>query len=172
MKLWVDGSSANSIGQAVKMKVSEVTADVNYQVKSRGARAVNALRNAELRVLQGQRHGKVYKKPDTHGRASKATRALMKDYGHKLRRGQLYRASAPGEPPARRMGNLRLHWNGDVKMRDIPRGTEVLAVLESGEKYAEMLENGTSQMAPRPFVEKIKEEAMTEIKKIYSEPYT
>ena len=68
MKLWVDGDSANSIGHAIRMKVSEVTADIDYQTKSRGTRAVNALRNAELRVLQGQRSGRKYRKQI--GRAS------------------------------------------------------------------------------------------------------
>ena len=46
-----------------------------------------------------------------------------------------------------------------------------MAVLESGEKYASMLENGTSKIAPRPFVDKIKEKAEPEIRKIYGEPY-
>ncbi len=45
------------------------------------------------------------------------------------------------------------------------------AVLESGEKYAAALEKGTSKMAPRPFVERIKEKAMPEIEKIYRESY-
>ena len=84
----------------------------------------------------------------------------------------MYTASAPGEPPARRSGNLRLHWYGDVQTRAASKGTEVLAVLESGERYASVLENGTPKMAPRPFVERIKTEAAPEIKKIYSEPYT
>ena len=44
--------------------------------------------------------------------------------------------------------------------------------MESGERYASVLENGTPKMAPRPFVERIKTEAAPEIKKIYSEPYT
>ena len=52
------------------------------------------MRNAELEVLKGQRSGRTYRKPH-----SKAT----------------YTASAPGEPPARRTGNLRMHWNGQVK---------------------------------------------------------
>ncbi len=165
MKLWVDGDSANSIGHAIRMTVSEVTADIDYQVKSRGTRAVNALRNAEKRVLQGQRSGRKYRKPYTGGK-SKAER---KKSGY---RPPMYTASAPGEPPARRSGNLRLHWYGDVQPRATSRGTEVLAVLESGERYASALENGTSKMAPRPFVERIKAEAAPEIKKIYSEPYT
>ena len=85
----------------------------------------------------------------------------------------MYTASAPGEPPARRTGNLRLHWNGQVKTgASSGDGVEIIAELESQEPYAALLENGTSKMAARPFVEKIKEEAAPEIQKIYSEPYT
>ena len=57
-------------------------------------RAVNAIRNAELEVLRGKRSGRVYRKPHTKSH---------------------YTASAPGEPPARRTGNLRLNWNGTVE---------------------------------------------------------
>ena len=67
-----------------------------------------------------------------------------------------------------------MHWNGEVKTRNTSCGVEVIAALESGEKYAGILESGTNdgKIAPRPFVEKIKEKAMPEIQKIYSEPYT
>lgn len=59
------------------------------------------------------------------------------------------------------------------KKRNQPDGgIEVVAELESMEPYAVHLEHGTPKMAPRPFVEKIKEEAAPEIRKIYSEPYT
>lgn len=164
MKLWKE-SDSGGIGSAVRVKVKEQVADINRQALSRGTRAVNALRTAELEVLKGQRGGKVYKKSGTYGAPTSATRKLSKDYAHKLKGGQLYRASAPGEPPARRTGALRLHWNGNGKK-------QVIAELESGEKYASMLEEGTTKMAPRPFVEKIKEEAMPEIQRIYSESYT
>ena len=130
------------------------------------------MRNAELEVLRGQRSGKVYKKPYTHGKATKATKELSREYGHKLRGGQLYRASAPGEAPARRSGNLRLHWSGDVESRNKPDGgIEVLAELESGEKYAYYLEEGKG-MEKRPFIEKIKEKALPEIERIYNRPFT
>ena len=150
MKLWSDGKNG-SAGNAIKMKILEVTSNVNRQVKSRGVRVVNAIRTAELEVLKGRRSGRVYRKPYT----KMAT----------------YTASAPGEPPARRTGNLRMHWNGHVEARNTSSGTEVTSVLESCERYAYNLENGTSKMAPRPFVEKIKETAMPEIQKIYSESY-
>jgi len=112
------------------------------------------------------------KKPYTNGRATKEKKELSKEYGHKLRGGQLYRASAPGEAPARRSGNLRLHWAGDVVARQKQgNGVEVMAVLESQEKYAYYLEEGKG-MEARPFVEKIKQKALPEIEKIYNRPFT
>lgn len=172
MKLWVNGE-AGSPGAAIRAKVSGRTADINHETKSRSVRALNALRNAELRVLKGPRSGRVYHVPGTYGRASKATRKLKGEYGHRLRRGQLYRASAPGEAPARRTGNLRMHWDGDAESTPTSNGgVSVLIAIESQERYAGDLEKGTPRMAPRPFVEKIKQEAIPEIRKIYREPYT
>lgn len=151
MKLWVDGK-AGSAGSAIRATVKDQVMNINRKVVSRGVRAVNAIRNAELEVLKGQRSGKVYRKP-----YSKAT----------------YTASAPGEPPARRTGNLRMHWNGQVKSENSSGGgVAIIAELESQEPYASYLENGISKMAARPFTEKIKEKADPEIKRIYSEPYT
>lgn len=150
--LWSEGSSPNSAGVAVRAKVKDIKADINQKVASRGTRAVNALRNAELDVLKGQRSGKKYRKPYT----KKAT----------------YTASAPGEPPARRTGNLRLHWSGDVSSQGNSNGGMTLNVaLESQEKYAAYLENGHGKVAARPFVDRIKEKAEPEVKKIFNEPY-
>lgn len=65
-----------------------------------------------------------------------------------------------------------MHWNGQVKRENVSGGgVAVVAELESQEPYAAALEHGTPNMAPRPYVEKIKEEAMQKIRKIYSEPY-
>lgn len=153
MKLWVDGKPGNA-GSAIRATIKEQVTDINRKVVSRGVRAVNAMRNAELEVLKGKRSGKVYRKP-----FSKAT----------------YTASAPGEAPARRTGNLRMHWNGQVKSENSSNGgVAIIAELESNEPYAVFLEHGVpkTNMAARPFVDKIKEKAEPEIKKIYSEPYT
>lgn len=149
MRLWVE-TDANSAGRAVQAKVGEMTADINRQIVSRATRAVNELRNAELEVLKGQRSGKRYRK-----------------YPYR----STYQASAPGEPPARRTGNLRLHWNGTVETSPHGNGVEVKAVLESQEKYAVYLEEGTKKMAARPFHDRIVEKARPNIEKIYSEPY-
>lgn len=172
MKLWTEGENGNP-GRAIRAAVRDQVSEINRKVASRGVRAVNAIRNAELEVLKGQRSGRVYKKPGTYGRASKATKAMAKDYGHKLRGGQLYRASAPGEAPARRTGNLRQHWSGQVRSENLSDGgVAIVAELESNEPYAAGLEKGTSKVAARPFVEQIKEKALPEIQKIYREPYT
>ena len=151
MKLWVDGKSGGA-GSVIRATVKGQVEKINRKVVSRGVRAVNAIRNAELEVLKGQRGGRIYRKPHT----KRAT----------------YTASAPGEPPARRTGNLRMHWNGQVKSEGSSGGgVSIIAELESQESYAGYLENGTSKMAARPFVEKIKEKAAPEIQRIYSEPY-
>lgn len=134
----------------LKIAVDDTIKKVNREAASRGTRAVNAIRNAELEVLRGKRSGRVYRKPHTKSH---------------------YTASAPGEPPARRTGNLRLNWNGTVESSNTGSGLRVTAVLESQERYSTYLENGTRRMAPRPFKQPISEKAMPEIERIYHEKY-
>lgn len=134
----------------LKIAVDDTVKKVNLEAASRGTRAVNAIRNAELEVLRGKRSGRVYRKPHTKSH---------------------YTASAPGEPPARRTGNLRLNWNGTVESSSTGSGLRVTAVLESQERYSAYLENGTRRMAPRPFKQPISEKAMPEIERIYHEKY-
>ena len=134
----------------LKVAVDDTVKKINREAASRGMRAVNAIRNAELEVLRGKRSGRVYRKPHTKSH---------------------YTASAPGEPPARRTGNLRLNWNGTVESSSTGSGLRVTAVLESQERYSTYLENGTRRMAPRPFKQPISEKAMPEIERIYHEKY-
>lgn len=134
----------------LKIAVDDTVKKVNREAASRGTRAVNAIRNAELEALRGKRSGRVYRKPHTKSH---------------------YTASAPGEPPARRTGNLRLNWNGTVESSSTGSGLRVTAVLESQERYSTYLENGTRRMAPRPFKQPISEKAMPEIERIYHEKY-
>lgn len=134
----------------LKIAVDDTVKKVNREAASRGVRAVNAIRNAELEVLRGKRSGRIYRKPHSMAR---------------------YTASAPGEPPARRTGALRLNWNGTVESAGTSSGVRISAVLESQERYSAYLENGTSRMAPRPFKQPIAEKAMPEIERIYREKY-
>lgn len=146
-------SSTDNAQDVFKIVVDKIVQDCGRQVVSRGTRVVNALRNAELDVLKGQRSGKIYRKPHT----KKAT----------------YKASAPGEAPARRTGALRLSWTGEVS-GDNSSGNEakITAVLQSNQKYSGYLEDGTPRMDARPYKDKIIEKATPEIKAIYNEPYS
>lgn len=145
-------SSIGQAGAALRIAVDRVVENVGRQAVSRGTRAVNAIRNAELDILKGSRGGRVYKKPH-----SSAT----------------YTASAPGEPPARRSGALRLNWHGAVEGGSSGGGgVQITATLESEQSYSGYLENGTSKMAPRPYKDRIIEKATPEIVAIYNEPYS
>ena len=137
--------------EGVREAVDQTVKKINQQVKKRATRVKNALRNAELEVLKGQRSGRKYRKPGSSRR---------------------YTASAPGEPPARRTGALRLQWTGGVDSSSSSRkGVSVTAYIESNVPYAGYLEHGTSRIAPRPYVDRIKEKAQPEIESIMSEGY-
>ena len=69
--------------------------------------------------------------------------------------------SAPGGTPGVRSGNLRRNWT-------MFHSDEIFGI-ESGMEYAGYLEHGTRKMAARPFVEKIKTDAMPKIKAIFEE---
>lgn len=148
MKLWINTDSVNSAGRQVHATIKGMKSDIDRKILSRGTRIVNVMRNVELEVLSGQRSGKIYRKPYT--------------------KSATYTASAPGEVPARRTGNLRLHWSGQVKRKS---SSVVVAELESNEKYSAYLEKGTKKMAPRPFANKILEKAKPEAERILREPY-
>lgn len=146
MKLYIDTASVRTAGAQIRPTVEGLSKEVGRKVASYGMRAVNELRNAELEVLKGQRTGKRYRMPH------------RKTY---------YTASAPGESPARRTGNLRLRWNGHVETEQSGGNTTVKAVLESDTKYATYLEHGTKKMAQRPIVDPITEKAAPKIIKLY-----
>jgi len=140
---------------------------LKLQVASRTYRASNELRNAALLVLRGQRHGRRYKVPGTY-------RLQLDKATGKKRYGRYYTASAPGEPPAVRTGVFRLSWQTNPRIED----GKYTAAIESAAKtdggnhvLGEILENGTSRMAPRPYMDAVKEKAEKNIVRIYSQPY-
>ena len=167
------GAASQVIGKTIAVTLK----GLQKEVSQRAYRVSNELRNASLRVLRGSRSGRVYKVPATHGeRATKATKAMMKDYGHKLRGGVLYRASAPGEPPAVRTGHFRLSWGTHVHVEKKGVHFRAVSAIESKERaggrlLGEMLENGTGKMKPRPYKQAIINQAMPKIKAIYGKPF-
>jgi len=141
------GAGSSIISDAAKQKVETI----RHEVVSRSYQAANELRSASLYVLRGQGGGRRYRIPGTR---------------------QTYQASAPGSPPAVRTGAFRLSWAPRV----VAQGDEVIASIESNLMVGrwvlgELLENGTSRMAPRPYKERIKDRALPNIIAIFSKPY-
>ena len=131
----------------------KVLHSVQDQAKSRTIRAANAIKKASNKVLSnaGGRSGRSYRKPST----SKAK----------------YTASAPGQPPALRSGNLRGSWKTLPEGEMIGSGMVFTPGIHSDVIYAPFLEYGTSKMAARPFETRIKQESWPEVKQIYGQPY-
>ncbi len=79
--------------------------------------------------------------------------------GREYRRpgGGTYRASAPGEPPAIRTGQLRASVSDPQVMKV---GSTLVGKITISAPYAEFLERGTSRVAPRPFIQPAVEEIL------------
>lgn len=88
---------------------------------------VNAVRNNTLETLSGKRTGRTYRVPDSI---------------------KTYTASAPGEPPAQRLGELRQSVSTEVKASK----DEVKGRVGTDKDYGLMLELGTKNMAARPWL--------------------
>jgi len=73
--------------------------------------------------------------------------------------------SPPGSPPGRRSGFLRTAWTTYYG----GGGASGIFGIISAAPYAGYLEEGTSKMAARPFVDKITDTAMPEIERIFGE---
>lgn len=166
-----------SAAQFIRKTIHDSLDGINRQVTQRAYRASNELRNSSLFILRGSRGGRVYRLPAGYGKVqTKATKSMLKEYGRKLKGGQLYRASAPGQPPAVRFGHFRNSWGTKVHVEGGGGGFRAVSSIEShltvnGYVLGELLENGTSKMAPRPYKQKIIDRALPKIKAIYSAPY-
>ncbi len=115
---------------------------IKSEMARKGAEATKALRNIEIEVLSKPGSGRKYKRLPN-------------------------RSSAPGETPAPQSGELRQKWDDET----IIDGNRVTSRIKSNAKHAEYLENGTSKMASRPFIDPIKEKAEPEIEKIYGSDF-
>ena len=131
----------------------KVLATVEQEAKSRTVRAANAIKKASNNVLSnaGGRTGRTYRKP--------ATRAAT------------YTASAPGEPPALRTGNLRRSWRPLPYSEMVGADKVYTPGIRTDVVYAPYLQDGTAKMAARPFEDKVKQKAWPDIVQIYGQPY-
>lgn len=133
--------------------VEQIVENIKQEMERRSYLAANELRNSALEVLRGQRSGRRYRAPSTK---------------------KHYTASAPGEPPAVRTGVFRLSWQptaSKVFGSYISRIESDARTDNGRHNLGEILENGTSRMAPRPYEDRILEKAEPNIVKIYAEPY-
>lgn len=132
----------------------KICAIIRHEMEGRAFVAANELRNAELEVNSGNGGGRIYGIPGTK---------------------RSYQASAPGSPPAVRTGAFRLSWQPSAHVMFGSYISRIESGLQVGTKRSytlgDLLENGTSKMAPRPHQEKILEKAEPEIVKIYSRDY-
>lgn len=128
---------------SIKRAVTGMIEQIKSQIPMRATRASIALKNASMEVLSGPRSGRSYRKPN----------------------GGTYIASAPGEPPAARTSTLM------GSFRPIQADPNI-AAIETSVPYAPLLENGTGRMAPRPYKERIIEQAGPAIEQIMNEPYS
>lgn len=130
---------------AIENDVQERIRQGVRQCKTRGQqaafRSAVQLRNSALKILGGQRGGRVYTKPNSSS---------------------TYTASAPGSPPAVRTGMLRMSWSPSAS----GSSGAYKATITSGAHYAGYLEDGTSKMAARPFKQKIIDDAKPKIEQI------
>lgn len=138
----------------ISVEVAKKVTAIGKEMKYRALKGSRALKNAELQVLRGQRGGRSYKK------------SFKKSS---------YTASAPGEPPAVRSGKLRSSFRPLARTYGgssaFGGAASVTVSIETDTHYAGYLEHGTSKMAARPYVEKIKQKAEPEIKSIFGAPY-
>ena len=134
-----------SIGIRISAIPQMAANQIQSDVRRRCYEGAYMLENAAHDILAGPRSGRTYKRPDG---------------GH-------YTASAPGEPPASRTGNLRRNWH------IIDDGSNTVMAIESGVKYAQFLEDGTpgGKIAPRPYVERIKNAALPDIQQIFGQAF-
>lgn len=149
--------SSSNVTTILQKEIVGKLAAIEKQVASRSYLASNYLRTSAITILSKEGTGRVYKKPD-----SKAT----------------YRASAPGHVPSgARSGTFAKSWGTHTEVSKTAKNYTVTAGVKSGmmaggHLLGDLLENGTSRMAARPYKEAVLKGAEGQIKTLFSKPYT
>ena len=141
--------AGSDISGIIQHAVYQTMQEVRQEMKRRTYRACNEMLNCAHDVLGRPGGGRLY------GR---------------------HRASAPGQPPAVDTGAFRASWAAKPRVEGGGGSFRAVASIESNEMVGgyvlgELLENGTSKMAARPYKEKIKQQALPKVTQIYSAPY-
>ncbi|GEO26232.1 hypothetical protein AAC03nite_20170 [Alicyclobacillus acidoterrestris] len=145
----MSGFNLEDIGKHVVEQVKEAAIQRAYP-------ASNELRNAAMYVLRGQRNGRRYRVPNTK---------------------RTYVASKPGDPPAVRTGTLRASWFPNPVSNQNGETLVIKPSIRSNVPYNKYLDphfgNGQppKKVLPRPYIDRIREQAEPAIKRIYNRPY-
>lgn len=123
------------------VKTEEAIRGMEHVAAQRMWQATQIVRNKVLETLSGERSGRRYRVPGTN---------------------VYYTASAPGEPPAVRTGNLRK----SIKTEIASEGRVIKGRVGTDLDYGRKLEYGTRHMAPRPWLERSFKEAEEDVKDV------
>ena len=128
----------------IENNVGTILAKLQQNLKTKMEDATMAVRNKSLEVLSGPRSGRAYVIPGT-----KVT----------------YTASAPGEPPAVQTGRLRQSVATEIS------NDGMVGKVGTTLDYGRELEQGRSNMAPRPWLKPSFEQSENEVIKIFTADY-
>lgn len=134
-------------GATIKLNTRRIIKDFSDIAAQRVFEANQEVRNTILETLTGDRTGRWYKVPGT--------------------KNTMYRASAPGEPPASATGRLRL----SIKTREWADARAIRGWAGSDLEKAVYLEFGTKKMLPRPFIKPSYQKALPKIRVILQRPW-
>ena len=97
-------------------------------------------------------------------------RIMKTDVLNRVGAGERYgkhQASAPGEPPARDLGNLVANTNADPNIRE--DGNDAVGQVVANSAYALPLHSGTERIAARPFMDIPATEHADELRRAFIE---
>jgi HK97 gp10 family phage protein len=133
----------NNVSFSLENFLPNITKELDEALNQQILKSTILIRNELLKLLSGQRTGRLYKVAGT-----------KKKY---------YRASSPSEPPASRLGHLRASYQYKV----LGTGYKAKGYVGSELEYAHYLEYGTYKMAPRPHLQPAMMNSKPKIEKLF-----
>ena len=144
------------VSEFLNSRTRQVAESVRREAEYRASLASREMKAASDFVLSGRRSGRVYMSPKFRA---------------------FYRASAAGEPPAKRTGRFKSSWYSTSYSRPASdKSVMIHSALKSSYvvgkvNLGRLLQHGSRHMAARPYEDAVVERALPKIEKIYKRPY-